>query len=75
MRLFNFKCLSGSKTINGLSDLTRCDNITGLNDLNSILGLKTSKLLALYILSDILGIRILSKKILNLILPSILAPK
>ena len=59
-KLTNFKSISGSEYLNGLNDLTRCDNITGLNDLNSLCGLKKIKRLVLYILSDITGIRILS---------------
>jgi hypothetical protein len=53
----DFKELSGSENLSGLRDLKRHDNITGLNDLNSLFGLKKLKVLALYIMSDYLGIR------------------
>ena len=37
--IIDFKTLSGSENFSGLIDLNRHDNITGLNDLNSLLGL------------------------------------
>ena len=44
----DFKGLSGSENLSGLNNLNRHDTITGLNDLNSLFGLKSQKLLALY---------------------------
>ena len=41
--LIDFKDLSGFESLSGLFDLKRHDNITGLNDLNSLFGLKKSK--------------------------------
>ena len=53
--------LRGSEKLSGPNDLIEHDNTNGLNDLNSLFGLKKNqKLLAPYILSDIPGIRILS---------------
>ena len=37
--IIDFKTLSGSENFSGLIDLNRHDNITGLNDLNSLFGL------------------------------------
>ena len=54
--------LSGSENLSGLYNLNRHDTITGLNDLNSLFGLKNQKMLALYILSDFPGIRNLSSQ-------------
>ena len=70
--LITCKCLNGSEEPSGLNDLFRHDNINGLNDLfrhDNINGLndqqplwpqKNQKLLSLYTISDIPGIRILS---------------
>ena len=41
--LSDFKDLSGFESLSGLYDLKRHDYITGLNDLNSLFGLKKSK--------------------------------
>ena len=36
----NIKSISGSEELSGLNNLIRHDNITGLNDLNSLFALK-----------------------------------
>ena len=41
--LIDFKDLTGFESLIGLYDLKRLDNISGLNDLNSLFGLKKSK--------------------------------
>ena len=51
--------LRGSEKLSGPNDLIEHDNTNGLNDLNSLFGLKQSNtaLLAFYSLSDFPGIR------------------
>ena len=51
---------SGSDNLSGLKNLIRHDNLTGLNDLNSLFGLRKSKTAYIYTLSDFPGIRNLS---------------
>ena len=41
--LIDFKDLSGFESLSGLYDLKRHNKITGLNDLNSLFGLKKAK--------------------------------
>ena len=54
------KCLNGSEEPSCLNDLFRHDNINGLNDQHPLWPQKNQKLLSLYTIRDIPGIRILS---------------